>query len=87
MVPGGATCANLRRALAGDKPPRYNPLPTPLDSGLRRNDESGARWHSGTLGARKHHSRTNDELRVREVLSCQSETVPGLESILSRDRL
>ena len=31
--------------------------------------------------------RRNDEVRIREVLSCQSETVPGLESILSRDRL
>ncbi len=59
------------------------PLPTPLDSGLRRNDESGARWHSGTLGARKHHSRTNDEVRVREVLPCQYEAGPGLESIRS----
>ena len=28
-------------SLAGDKPPRYIPRPSPLDSGLRRSDEMG----------------------------------------------
>ena len=35
-------------SLAGDKPARYRPpLPTPLDSGLRRNDELGGRIDEG----------------------------------------
>ena len=40
---GGATCANERSALSwGQAPALQPPLPTPLDSGLRRNDEWGA---------------------------------------------
>ena len=37
-------------SLAGDKPPRYIPRPSPLDSGLRRSDEMGwPEWRAGRL--------------------------------------
>ena len=42
-TPGVATCANERSVLGwGQAPALQPPLPTPLDSGFRRNDEWGA---------------------------------------------
>ena len=41
------TRANLRCTVSGGQDPALqSPLPTPLDSGLRRNDESGVCFHS-----------------------------------------
>ncbi len=46
--PGGATCGNERSVLSwGQAPALHSPLPTPLDSGLRRNDDLGGRNDEG----------------------------------------
>ena len=43
---------------AGDKPPRYIPRPSPLDSGLRRSDEMGWPEWRGWAGRRDYTATT-----------------------------
>ena len=80
---GGLCHAQTRRQRGTSPSPREVfdrttfPIPTPLDSGLRRNDEWGAGmtsgepkrrvrepWNAGTLEAAKHHFRTNHSSRL-----------------------